>query len=402
MKNILMGLICFFTSFTYSQSLTAGDIMFVGYNSDGTDALSFVALKEIPANTTIYFTENDWQGSSFGLGESFFNWSNNTKTAAGTVVHFTNLEKGTLGNTPSPASVNIGSMNWTVIQGQISTANLANSNEVVYAYLGSAYNAPTTFLTAIANSGFNSVIDVGILPTNLTAGVNALEFTGDKDILWYKGSTNCNSSTICLSEIINKANWDSADGSFDQSVSFAPPPIFSSIVLAVNLLYFKTSNTSNTNNIILNWRTTSEENNAYFDIEHSTNGLDFSKIGTIKGQGTKTTFTDYTFVHTPSVSNNYYRLKQVDLDEHFSYSPVRNIIYKQANNSLKIIQDNATNEIMLETNDTNFIPFQIYNCNGMLLKQGNTLTNTPFDVHTLIRGLYILKTDKGSVKFIKN
>jgi Secretion system C-terminal sorting domain len=401
MKNILFVLTCFLSSFTYSQSLSAGDIMFVGYNSDGTDALSFAVLKEIPANTTIYFTENDWQGSTFGLGESFFNWTNGSKTTAGTVIHITNLEKGTLGNSPTPATVNLGSMKWTIIPGQVSTANLANGNEVVYAYLGSAYNAPTTFLTAIANSGYSNVSGVGILPTSLSSGVNALEFTGDKDVLWYKGSTNCNSSSICISEILNKNNWDSADGSFDQTINFTPPLFFSNITLAVNLIYFEARSTLS-NSVVLSWRTASEKDNAYFEVEHSTDGIHFSKIGSVKGQGTKKTFTDYEFGHTPSVSNNYYRLKQVDFDDNFSFSFIKNAFNEKQDKSIHVIQNMAAGEIMIDSDDTNSINFQIYNSNGQLIKQDKILAHTSFDIHALTSGFYILKTDKGSAKFIKN
>ena len=73
---------------------------------------------------------------------------------------------------------------------------------------------------------------------------------------------------------------------------------------------------------LLTWTTASEKDNAYFNIEHSTSGIDFQTIGQVKGNGTTTTATTYNFEHqTPSVFINYYRLKQVDTDGKTTLSP---------------------------------------------------------------------------------
>ena len=42
----------------------------------------------------------------------------------------------------------------------------------------------------------------------------------------------------------------------------------------------------------LTWRTASEKNNAYFDVERSLTGTDFVKIGQVKGQGNSSAPTD--------------------------------------------------------------------------------------------------------------
>lgn len=79
----------------------------------------------------------------------------------------------------------------------------------------------------------------------------------------------------------------------------------------------------------LNWITSSELNNSYFDVEYSTNG-EFYKIGTIKGNGTTFHYHDYAFIHlTPAVGDNYYRLKQVDYNGKTAYSEVINIPYSK-------------------------------------------------------------------------
>lgn len=72
----------------------------------------------------------------------------------------------------------------------------------------------------------------------------------------------------------------------------------------------------------LNWRTASEVNNEKFEIEESTDGRLYNKIGEVTGNGTTYERSDYSF-STISVSNQsllYYRLKQIDFDGKFEYS----------------------------------------------------------------------------------
>lgn len=75
--------------------------------------------------------------------------------------------------------------------------------------------------------------------------------------------------------------------------------------------------------IELTWQTASEHQNDYFLIERSTDGLAFKSIGNIKGQGTTKNRQVYTFTDKmPDTGTLYYRLKQVDEDESFTYSNV--------------------------------------------------------------------------------
>ena len=81
----------------------------------------------------------------------------------------------------------------------------------------------------------------------------------------------------------------------------------------------------------LKWVTASEKNNAYFGIERSTDGLAFGEIGRKAGAGTSFDNNTYTFSDlTPVAGLNYYRLRQVDLDGQFTYSPVRAVQIVQA------------------------------------------------------------------------
>jgi Zn-dependent metalloprotease len=89
--------------------------------------------------------------------------------------------------------------------------------------------------------------------------------------------------------------------------------------LPVTLLSFTGKHSAEGN--LLSWATTSEVNNDYFVVEHSTNARTFDALGTVSGIGNSKVTNSYKFLDNKfSKGVNYYRLKQVDKDGTTSYS----------------------------------------------------------------------------------
>ena len=66
-------------------------------------------------------------------------------------------------------------------------------------------------------------------------------------------------------------------------------------------------------NVLVSWQTASEQNNDYFIIERSKDGVTAERIGTIKGAGNSNKVLNYDFVdQNPYSGTSYYRLTQVD------------------------------------------------------------------------------------------
>ena len=71
----------------------------------------------------------------------------------------------------------------------------------------------------------------------------------------------------------------------------------------------------NEKTVKLDWSTASEDNNDYFIIERSMNGVDFEFVGQQNGQGTTNVINHYEMIdRQPKSGVNYYRLTQVDFD----------------------------------------------------------------------------------------
>lgn len=195
------------------MALSAGSIAFTGFNGDGNDNLSFVALADIPQGTVINFTDSNWNGTSFASGsnaESTIAWTATNAVAAGTVININNIGGGSFG-------VSAGSATFT----NANNTGLSNDSEVVYAYVGSA-GAPT-FLAAISNVGFSSS-DGTLTGTGLVAGQTAIGFSGGLDIMAYNGVRSGQAGFAgYLAAINNTANWITQNGSGNQSTDGTAP-----------------------------------------------------------------------------------------------------------------------------------------------------------------------------------
>ncbi|HEY5124251.1 MAG TPA: T9SS type A sorting domain-containing protein [Ignavibacteria bacterium] len=98
--------------------------------------------------------------------------------------------------------------------------------------------------------------------------------------------------------------------------------------LPVLLLTFSSS--LNGRDIKLNWITSSELNNAGFDVERAEMGnqnLEFGKIGFVQGRGTISTPTNYLYTDSKLNTGKYkYRLKQIDNNGNFEYHDLQSFV----------------------------------------------------------------------------
>jgi hypothetical protein len=93
-----------------------------------------------------------------------------------------------------------------------------------------------------------------------------------------------------------------------------PPPI----ALPIELLYFNIDKDDGYNH--LTWSTASENNNDYFNIEKTIDGVYYNNIATINGAGNSNSQLNYEYDDFEIMDNIcYYRLKQTDYDGKFKY-----------------------------------------------------------------------------------
>jgi Secretion system C-terminal sorting domain len=196
---------------------------------------------------------------------------------------------------------------------------------------------------------------------------------------------------------VNTANWRIDD------------LVFTLIgILPVKLESFQA--TIKQNNVLLNWKVAQEYGITNYEIEKSSNGTDFSKIGAVAAQSqTNYNFTEF----NAGLGNFYYRLKIKEQDGSFNYSPVvkaklngkglnMNTIYPSpAKEELKIsIANTAKENAVLTIVDFNG---KLVYSNNLSLENG--ILEQKVNLSNLKSGMYIVKVSTATTttmdKFIK-
>ena len=180
--------------------------------------------------------------------------------------------------------------------------------------------------------------------------------------------------------------------------------------LPISLLAF-TAKVSNKSQVQLSWETSSEQNNKFFDVERSVNGVSFSSILTENSKGNSTSIQAYTAEdNDPYIGIAYYRLKQIDIDGKTTYSKTIAVTIISSESELKAFPNPTTSILNLQIDNaaTRKLVYALYTIDGRLIVQQNiNNTTTTITTSSLANGTYLLHVkDKGilvkSFKIIKN
>jgi len=176
-------------------------------------------------------------------------------------------------------------------------------------------------------------------------------------------------------------------------------PSFEASKLPVELISFQ--GTAQNKAALLTFSTATEINNAYFSIERSADGARYTEIGQVPGAGTSTELNEYTYTdEKPLPGVNYYRLRQVDFDGQFAYSPVVSVVFGSTDARLRITPVPASDEVTVQFTEpvAESITWEVYDQSGRLVLQGTEASEVEqfgFNVAGLAEGFYILRVGNG-------
>jgi hypothetical protein len=127
---------------------------------------------------------------------------------------------------------------------------------------------------------------------------------------------------------------------------------------------------------MLEWTTASEQNNAYFNLQHGTDGINFTTIAKVNSQainGNSSSILNYSFENTkPQLGHNYYRLQQVDIDNHSTMNAKVVDIIWGTNGSTVSIYPNPTQDVLnidLYTTKVQNTTVKVLDMSGRIVKQ---------------------------------
>ena len=142
---------------------------------------------------------------------------------------------------------------------------------------------------------------------------------------------------------------------------------------------------------VVQWTTTSEQNNDYFIIDRSEDGMDWVELDRIDGAGNSTIEINYEVIDKdPYTSYTYYRLSQVNFDgkvEEFEIISIENrrtVFYTYS-------KDGGTTIFLSSP-----YPFECYNMMGQLVSKGY---GDSINIDGFNQGIYMFKIGRLTRKF---
>ncbi|WP_177204566.1 T9SS type A sorting domain-containing protein [Hymenobacter arizonensis] len=161
---------------------------------------------------------------------------------------------------------------------------------------------------------------------------------------------------------------------------------------------------------LLRWSTATEKNNAYFAVESSRDGQTFTALNLVSGYGNSARLQTYQYTDQNlaryATNTVYYRLRQVDLDEKTTYSPVVTLSVNSAANSvansLQVLPNPAVAGTTVAVKGADRASIQLFNVRGQLVETVAVGANgtATLPVAGLPAGIYIVRSGAQSTRLV--
>lgn len=175
--------------------------------------------------------------------------------------------------------------------------------------------------------------------------------------------------------------------------------------LPVTLTEFRASQSGSS--IILNWKVHTEFNADKYEIERSSDGITFTKIGEVAARNTSGTLL-YNFTDgQPFNGNNFYRLRMVDIDGSAKYSGIVKVKIGGNVRAITVFPNPVTASslnLQLQNMQSGLYTLRLYNTYGQIVMTkllnhtGGSATETLYLPVSLSKGLYQLQVINAGEK----
>lgn len=191
--------------------------------------------------------------------------------------------------------------------------------------------------------------------------------------------------------------------SFSYFYGHTPNPLNAALPITLN--DFNAIKEKNTARVL--WSTSSERNNAYFDVERSRNGKEYysisSHIESKAEHGNSSLPLSYSFLDEhPQSGHNFYRLKQVDRDGKITYSTSVDLLFGDQT-PVRVFPNPAQDKLTIEiqANKTIDVQIQLTDATGRVVLNSGDLMSSGLNtiqlpVQQLQPGVYFIHVKNNS------
>ncbi len=175
----------------------------------------------------------------------------------------------------------------------------------------------------------------------------------------------------------------------DTNVVNVPPPAPS----PVSLISFNAQKEAQT--AVLSWSTGEEINSDRFEVEHSLNGKNWQKIGSVAARGNSKNTQWYAFTdNNPANGSNLYRLRMVDRDGTFDITRAKSLEF-DIQLETAMYPTPVAERLLLKMGDLSQIRrVELYDASGKSVLEAETVTASGIDVRGLPTGFYVVKVTR--------
>lgn len=289
----------------------------------------------------------------------------------------------------------------TVPAGSYVYVILTGNDDEFRTYFGLSANPTYTVLGGAPNVNGDDAISLNNGTSNVDVfGVIGVDGTGTswdyEDGFATRSNLESPSSTFVQSQW-NMSGTNVTDGC-TTNASCGAMVTLGAITLPISLKSFTATPLDRTS-ALLSFATALEQNNDYFSIERSADGLRFSEIGRVQGAGNSLQTREYNYTdNTPLRGINYYRLKQVDYDGKYTFSPVVSLNFDGTDrgNGVRLSPQPVKDQlsVTLEQAFQQDARWELYDLSGRLLQAGTLAAEAnSFSIQaaTLTDGAYVLR-----------
>jgi hypothetical protein len=156
----------------------------------------------------------------------------------------------------------------------------------------------------------------------------------------------------------------------------------------------------------LKWTSALESNSSHYEVEKSTDGKNYTVIGTVRAAGNSYVDLNYTFSDSKLSTASFYRLKMVDIDGNTGYSKVVYVNTGAGGTStLSVFPNPFRSEIQLKgvsAAEVNKQNIKVFNVSGKEVGYRINGSNSILIDAGLPQGVYILRVKDQTYKLFKS
>lgn len=149
----------------------------------------------------------------------------------------------------------------------------------------------------------------------------------------------------------------------------------------------------------LAWRTASEVRSQAYEVQASTDGQAYAPLGTVPSQN-RPAGAAYTYAAGPLAGSRYFRLKMVDQDGSFAYSPVVTLAAACAPSPLRLAPNPAREQVLVSGLPAGATRLLLYNATGQCVVQVPATAAASLSLAGLPPGIYLVQavSESGTVR----